>query len=50
MEVLYEPPQEGFADSFALHDKDPQVERADSLAMLLGMQRVRAYMNHTLRG
>ena len=40
VEAIYEPPQEGFATHFVLNDQDPQVGRADAIAMLLGMQRV----------
>jgi hypothetical protein len=40
VEVVYEPPQEGGPNGVVWSRKDPEIDKADALATLLGLQRV----------
>ncbi len=40
VEAVYEPPQEGRPDGVTWNRKDAEIDKADAIAALLGMQRV----------
>ena len=41
IEAIYEPPQDGGPDRVTWNRKDPEIDKADAIATLLSMQRVR---------
>lgn len=42
VEAVYEPPQEGGPDRVVWNRKDAEIDKADAIATLLSMQRVRS--------
>lgn len=41
VEAIYEPPQDGGPDRVVWNRKDPEIDKADAIATLLSLQRVR---------
>lgn len=46
VEAIYEPPQDGSPERVVWNRKDPEIDKADALATLLSMQRVRPEAPH----